>query len=50
MKIVRIEQGKRRNTVKDAGDMEVQKRHGECTSHSLSSPRPHPLVTRRKDF
>jgi hypothetical protein len=32
MKIVRIEQGKRRTTVRDVGDMEVQKPHGKCTS------------------
>ena len=32
MKIVRIEQGKRRITVRDVGDMEVQKPHGKCTS------------------
>ena len=35
MKIVRIEQGKRRITVRDVGDMEVQKPHGRCTSPFL---------------
>lgn len=38
MKIVRIDRAKQRVIVKDHGDMEVQKRNGECTSVSSFFP------------